>query len=180
MSRRVSLFLICMLALPAFVLAGCAKIVSPVPQGSGTTESSSSARTDALPRGLSSQAIVQAFRGAGLPIGRTDIYYPADDSAELLASLGHFAPTYTARFVWQDSRLDTWIMDPDLHGGAIEFFDSEDALNRELEQVKTVFQGGGAGIGYVRTSGLMLMLLDEHLTPIQAEQYNAVLQQLGK
>ena len=119
--------------------------------------------------------VIAAFDEAGLPVGRTTVFTEDTDPNERLGRPGQ----YTSKVNFHDERLEIEVND-DFQvsgdsGGAVEVFDSEGDAEEWLEFVESV---NTIGRTYNYREGKIVMRLSFSLTPEQAEEYAAVLDDL--
>lgn len=162
------------------VLAGCSSEPALAPEESKTIPAETEVEAEAAPEleadtgPLTSDEIVAAFKDAGLPIGKVEVYDAANDPNELLGRPGQ----YTAKFNFADTRLEQF--GEDVTGGSIESFDNERELQNRADYIKSIGEEMPIFAEYQHTNGRMLLRLDKGLTPEQAAEYDAVFQTLGR
>jgi hypothetical protein len=165
----------CVATVLAVALMGCQGKPATVPSPAKTVEASPSARTESQPKSrLTSDEIVAAFKTAGLPIGKVEVYDAETDTNKLLGRPGQ----YVAKFNFADTRLEQ--PEGDLAGGSVESFSTEKDLNNRAQYIKSIGESMPLLVEYEYTNGFMLLRLRGGLTPKQAEEYNTIFQKLGK
>lgn len=176
-SIAIRLSLVACLLLGLMLAGGCAQEPQMAPEESKTIPAETeAAEPEAEPaKGpLTSDEIVAAFKAAGLPIDKVEIYDANNDPNELLGRPGQ----YTAKFNFADTRLEQF--DDDVTGGSIESFENEKDMQNRVDYVKSITESTPMFAEYQYTNGLMFLRLDKGLTPDQAAEYDEVFQTLGK
>jgi len=138
---------------------GCNPVPAPAPKSE--------------PKVTTVESIYNAFKGAGIPVTQVEIYTAETDPNELLGRPGQ----YVAKANWADSRLEQ--VEGDLRGGTVELFLSQDDLQGRKGYIEAVTQGIPALIEYTYARGNFLLRLDHGLTPVQAAEYQEVLEDLN-
>jgi hypothetical protein len=163
------------LALIAVLSGGCKAKPAMAPQSAATIEESKTPEpVKKETAALTSQQIVDAFKAAGLPIGRVEIYDEENDPNSLLGRPGQ----YIAKFNWADKRLEQF--EGDLVGGSIESFADDATLKSRSDYLKTISESAPMFAEYQFSNGLMLLRLSSDLTPKQAKAYEKTFMELGQ
>lgn len=177
-SRYARVLLAVLSVIALVVVGGCKAEPSLAPQESKTIPADNEPAPEPEPETskgpLTAEEIVAAFKDAGLPIGRVEIYDAANDPNEMLGRPGQ----YTAKFNFADTRLEQ--SGEDVRGGSIESFDNEEDRQNRADYIKSIGEDMPIFAEYQYMSGLMLLRLDKGLTPDQAAEYDAIFQTLGK
>jgi hypothetical protein len=122
---------------------------------------------------LSAEEVVEGLRAAGLPIEDVTVYDETSDPNELLGRPGQ----YTGKAAWRDDRVD-----PDLDvgtegGGDVETFGDDDALEQRADYLEGFSTSSLLG-WYQFEAGNAILRVSQDLTPDQADEYEAALQEL--
>jgi len=119
------------------------------------------------------EGIYNAFKGAGIPVTQVEIYTAETDPNEFLGRPGQ----YTAKASWADSRLEQ--VEGDLRGGTVELFQSQGDLQERKAYIEAIDKAFPFLMEYTYARGSYLLRLDHGLTPVQAAEYEKVLEDLN-
>ncbi|WP_337881750.1 hypothetical protein [Chromobacterium haemolyticum] len=117
----------------------------------------------------SPESVLSAFKKAGLPVEKQEVYTAETDSNKLLGRPNQ----YVAKANWADRRLEQ--SGESMKGGTVEIFKSEDDLRARKEYVERIGKAMPMMAQYQYQNGLVLIRLDKALTPDQAAEYQKVL-----
>jgi len=159
------------------VLAGCSPAASTAPTASSTPKP-----TPTPVVYLSAPEIVEKLKKAGLPIVHEVTYTEENDVNGLLGRPGQ----YTAKTNFIDKRhIDEYNTTKEIMGdafdplewtdqGMLETFDSKADMQKRLNYVSALNEGGGIlGNYYIYHSDRAILRLDYVITPKEAEKYAA-------
>jgi hypothetical protein len=119
--------------------------------------------------------VVQALEDEGMPIGQSKSYTAENDPNELLGRPGQ----YTSKIIFKDTRLkpDPIASEFDVqNGGSVEVFENEDDAIRRQDYLEGITQSFAPFNEYAYREGTVLLRLSHRLTPQQADEYEAALQ----
>jgi hypothetical protein len=117
--------------------------------------------------------VLQAFKDAGLPLGRVEEYTAETDPNGLLGRPNQ----YIGKLNFEDTRKG----DPEsdtLTGGTVEVFDSQDNLATRKKYTEAISESASMFAQYIYAHKNILLRIDHQLTPDQAKEYEAVLNNL--
>ena len=125
---------------------------------------------------LTAAEVVDRLQTAGLPIGTVTAYDEASDPNGLLGRPGQ----YTGKSVFIDTRLEASAgsVTGVEAGGDVESFDSEQALSDRANYLSAFADEPPLGGWYQYEAGNVILRVSFDLTPDQAAQYDAALQDI--
>lgn len=131
---------------------------------------------------ITADAVVTAFKDAGIPIGEVVIQTAETDPNNRLGRPGE----YIGSAQFEDKRVkqlepipELDLDEPDLPlGGTIEVFNNEKDLQARKQYIEQVYEMMPTAKEYMYVSGLVLLRLQYELTPTQAQEYKTVLNSL--
>lgn len=166
-SFRKNLVWIIVLSIAVFsTLTACGKTESSVNQ---TTENQKSTGTFKV---FLVNDYFNAFKKAGLPIGKSTIFTAESDPNKLLGRPNQ----YVGKVNWEDTRIKQ--EGDDFEGGSIETFSNEQDLNSRKQYVEAISKSGGMFAQYNYAHKNALLRLSKELTPTQVEEYKKVFDKL--
>lgn len=122
------------------------------------------------PTAVTARQAIEAFKAAGLPVGKVLYHNAATDPNDLLGRPGQ----YIEKANWADGRVEQF--DPkDPAGGTVEVFKTVDDLTRRKDYIESISKSSPMFAGYTYAVGLVLLRLDKSLTPAQAAKYEKTL-----
>ncbi len=160
-------------AVAALAVAGCGSTAPPTAPSAPAPAKQGQSRPKA--RAMSAAQVVQSFKRAGLPIGRTEPYTETTDPNHLLDRPGQ----YTSKANFIDRRVrGQGSPGPSIdsaQGGSVEVFATPTDAATRARYVRTVTQSASALTEYDFLQGRTLLRLSKVLTPTQANAYKAAL-----
>ena len=131
------------------------------------------------PAPITAQAVLDAFKSAGLPLQDVDVYTAENDPNSLLGRPGQ----YTGKANWNDSRHPPEKIegfDDEDEGGnnTVEVFPDEAGMAKRRAYVESVTGNAPMFLQYVYGHRNALVRLDKKITPDQAAEYQRALEAL--
>jgi len=124
---------------------------------------------------MSAAQVVQSFKRAGQPVGRTEAYTETTDPNHLLGRPGQ----YTSKANFIDRRVrgqgGSGRSIESAQGGSVEVFATPADAGRRARYVRAVSQSASILVEYDFLQGSTLLRLSNVLTPAQANAYKATL-----
>lgn len=117
--------------------------------------------------------VLQAFKDAGLPLGRVEEYTAETDPNELLGRPNR----YTGKFNFEDTRQAAPESET-LTGGTVEVFDNKKDLDARKTYIEGVTKNLPTFQQYIYVNKNIMLRIDYALTPEQAKEYETVLNNL--
>lgn len=164
-------------AVVAFTIAGCSTS-NPAPDQTGAR--SSAPKADGKPSALTAKQVSDQLAKA-IPSFKTfRVYTEADDPNKLMGRPGG----YTSKTAFYDSRISKDATlgardDAISRGGSVEVFESAELAAKRYEYVKAIAESSSMFTEYDYVSGTALVRVSKELTPTQAREYEAALQQIA-
>lgn len=171
----------------AFLLIASALSVGLVGCG-GETQSGGEAQNSSSISNISSETqlslstmnaaqITEYLKAQGLPITNEIDYTEETDPNKLLGRPNQ----YTSKVNFADSRItEQYDIENDPIGGTIEVFSNSGDAKKRKEYVEAIAQNVSFATQYIYQFDNVLMRMAHELTPTQAAEYEAALQQLAK
>ncbi len=123
------------------------------------------------PAAITAQAVLDAFKTAGLPLQDVQIYTADNDPNELLGRPGQ----YTGKANWNDGRHPT--DDPE-GANTVEAFPDETSMIKRRDYIASVTGNSPMLLQYLLAHRNVLVRLDKQVNPDQAAEYKRALEAL--
>lgn len=124
-----------------------------------------------MPTPITAQAVLDAFKAAGLPLQDTHLYTAENDPNSLLGRPGQ----YIGKANWNDGRHPTGDLDG---ANTVEVFPDESSMIKRRDYIARVAGDSPMLLQYMQAHRNVLVRLDKHITPDQATEYKRVLEAL--
>lgn len=124
-----------------------------------------------MPTPITAQAVLDAFKAAGLPLQDAHLYTAEDDPNSLLGRPGQ----YIGKANWNDGRHPT--SDPD-GANTVEVFPDEASMIKRRDYIARVTGDSPMLLQYMQAHRNVLVRLDKQITPDQAAEYKRALETL--
>lgn len=129
------------------------------------------AAAEPAPAPITTQAVLEAFKAAGLPLQDVTVYTTENDPNSLLGRPGQ----YTGKANWNDRRHPA--DDPD-GANTVEVFADEAAMIKRRDYIASVTGDSPMLLQYLQGHRNALVRLDKQVTPDQAAEYQRALEAL--